>query len=95
MNKKHLNKDNSVSLHYNNIHALAIELYKIANDIAPKTTSEVCKPRDTLYYNLGYTTQFSTDPIHSVYNGTESASYFGPKIPAKIKNKDSLDGFKS
>ena len=31
---------------------------------------------------------------YSVYNGTESASYFGPKIPAKIKNKDSLDGFK-
>ena len=36
--------------------------------------------------------------MHSVYNGTESTSYLGPKIweqiPAEIKNKDSLDGFK-
>ena len=41
---------------------------------------------------------FSTDPIHSVYNGTESASYLGPKtweqMPAESKNKDSLDDFK-
>ena len=32
------------------------------------------------------------------YNGTESASYLGPKIweqiPAEIKNKHYLDGFK-
>ena len=36
--------------------------------------------------------------IHSVYDGTESASYLGPKIseqiPAEIKNIDSLNGFK-
>ena len=41
---------------------------------------------------------FSTDPIHRACNGTESASYLGPKIweqiHAEIKNKDSLDGFK-
>ena len=48
------NKDNSVSIHHNNIHALAI--------------------------------------------GTESAFYLGrniwEQVPAEIKNKDSLDGFK-
>ena len=31
-----LNKDNSVSIHYINIQALAIELYKVANDISPE-----------------------------------------------------------
>ena len=48
--------------------------------------------------NQRYISHFSTDPIHSVYNGTESESYLGPKIwdqiPAEIKNKDFLEGFK-
>ena len=93
-----LNKDNSVSIRYNNIHALAIELYKVANDMSPGIMSEVFKLRDTPCYNLRHISQFSTDPVHSVYNGTESASYLGPKIleqiHAEIKNKESLDGFK-
>ena len=38
-----LNRDNSVSIHYNNIHELAIELYKIANDMSPKVMGEVFK----------------------------------------------------
>ena len=96
--EKLLNKDNFFSIHYNNIHALATVLYKIANYMSPKIMSEVFKLRDTLCYNLRHTSQFSTDPIHSAYNGTESASYLGPKIweqiPAEIKNKESLDGSK-
>ena len=31
-----LNKDNSVSIHHSNIHALAIEMYKVANDMSPE-----------------------------------------------------------
>ena len=92
------NKDNSVSIHYNNIHGLAIELYKIANDMSPKIMSKVFKLKDTPCYYLRHTLQFSTDPIHSAYNETESASYLEPKIwkkiPAEVKNKKSLDGFK-
>ena len=42
-----LNKDNSVFIHCNHIHALAIELYKFANDMSPKIMSEVFKLRDT------------------------------------------------
>ena len=89
--EKLLNKDNSVSIHYNNIYALAIELYKIRNDMSPKIMSEVFKLRDTPCYNLLH-------PIHSVYSGTESATYLRQKIweqiLAEIKNKESLDGFK-
>ena len=70
------NKDNPVSIYYNNAHA--IKLYKIANDISPKEMTEVFKLRDTLCYNLWHTSQFSTDRIHTVYNGTESASYLRP-----------------
>ena len=62
-----LNKHNFVSMHYSNVHALAIELYKIANDMSPKIISEVFKLRDTPCYNLRHTSQFSTKLIHSVY----------------------------
>ena len=73
-------------------------MYKIANDISPKEMTEVFKLRDTLCYNLWHTSQFSTDRIHTIYNGTESASYLRPEIweqiPTEIKNKEFLDGFK-
>ena len=69
------NKDNSVSIHLNNTNALAIEVYKVASDISPDIINEVFKLRNTPHYNLRHTLHFSTDPIHSVYNGTESVSY--------------------
>ena len=69
------NKDNSASIHHNNTNALAIEVYKVASDISPDTINEVFKLRNTPHYNLRHTLHFSTDPIHSVYNGTESVSY--------------------
>ena len=74
-------------------------MYKVANDMSPDIMNGVFKLRNTPQYNLGRTSHFSTDPIHSVYNGTESVSSLGPKILAKqilakIKNKDSLDSFK-
>ena len=50
-----------------------------------------------IYYNH-YITFFYRPNSYNVYNGAESASYLEPKIweqiPAEIKNKDSLDGFK-
>ena len=64
----------------------------------PEIVSEVFKLRNTTRYNLRQTWQVSTDPIHSVYKGTESASYLEQNIweqvPAEIKNKESLDGIK-
>ena len=42
--------------------------------------NEVFKQRSNSHYTLRHTSQFSVFPIYSVYNGTESASYFGPKI---------------
>ena len=39
--EKLLNKDNSASIQHNNIHALAIEMYKVANDMSPDIMNEV------------------------------------------------------
>ena len=71
-------------------------MYKVANDMSsPDIMNEVFKLKNTPH-NLRHTSHFSIDPVHSVYNGIESASYLGPKIweqiPTEIKN--SLDGFK-
>ena len=92
--KELLVKDNSVSEHHNNIHNLAIEMYKVANSMSPHIMIYVFKLRDEAHYHLRHTAQFLVDPIHSIYNSTEPFSYLGPKIweqiPTEIKNKDSL-----
>ena len=103
-NDKHSNfeellvKDNSVSIHHNNIHTLAIEMYKVANGMSPEIMNEIFNLRENTHYNLRHTSQFLVDPIHSVFNGSESASYLGSKIweqtPFGIKNINSLVGFK-
>ena len=59
-----LNKDNSVSIHHNNIHTLAIEMYIIANDMSPDMMNGVFKLRNSPHYNLRHTSHFTTDPIH-------------------------------
>ena len=60
--------------------------------------NEVFKLREETCYHLRHTRQFLVDQIHSVFNGSESASYLGRKIweqiPTEIKNKDPLVRFK-
>ena len=51
-----------------------MEMYKVPNDMSPDIMNGAFKLRKTPDYNLRHTSHFSTDPIHSVYSGTESAS---------------------
>ena len=77
-------KNNSVSMHHNNIHTLAIEMYKAANGISPKIMNDIFKLRENTHHNLRHTSQFLVDPIYSVFNGSESALYLRPKIWEQI-----------
>ena len=85
-----------VSVHHNNIHTLAIDIYKVANGMSAETVNDIFKLRDETHHPR-HNTQFLVDPVHSVFNCSESASYLGPKIweqvPTEIKNK-TLVGFK-
>ena len=64
---------NSVSIHYRNIQTLvAIEMNKAVNGIFP---NEIFQLRI-----LRYTSEFIMPLIHSVYYGSEFASYLGSKI---------------
>ena len=61
--KELLTKDNSVSVHFNNIHAMAIEMYKVVNGIFLEIMNEVFKLRRETHYHLRHTTEFLVDPI--------------------------------
>ena len=75
-----LPKENSVSVDHNNIHAIAIEMYKVVNGISPEIMNEGFKLKEETHCHLKHTAQFLVDSIHSVFNGSESVSYLGPKI---------------
>ena len=79
-------KVNSVSIHQNNIHSLTIEMYREVNGISPETTTDVFQKRNNTHYNLRYVPTFLSEPIHSVFNGSESESYLSPKIWDQIPN---------
>ena len=103
-NDKHSNfeellvKDDSVSIHHNNIHTLAIEMYKVVNGMSPEIINDILKLREITHCNLRHTLQLLVDPIHSVFKGSAPASYLRSKnweqIPFEIKNINSLVGFK-
>ena len=96
--KELLEKDNSVSIHYRNIQALAIEMYKVANGMSPEIMNEIFQLREKSHYNLRYTPEFIIPPIDSVYHCSESATSLGPKIleliPPVIRQIDTFSGLK-
>ena len=55
--------------------------------------NDVFKLRENTHYNLRHTSQFLVNPIRSVFNGSESASYLG-QMSFEIKNINSLVSFK-
>ena len=74
-----LNKDNSVSIHHRNLQALATEMFKIHRGLSPDILREIFVPKISLY-NLRRNNTFERRQVHSVYHGTESSSFLGPKI---------------
>ena len=78
--KELLEKDNSISIHYRNIQALVIKMYKVANGMSLEIMNEIFQVREKSHHDLRHTSQFNIPPIHSVYHGSKSVSYLGPKI---------------
>ena len=92
-----LTKDGSVSIHHRNIQALATEFYKIKNGLWPEIFTEIFARETESHYNLGRCNDFRILSIQTVYHGSESISFLGPKIwnilPDKIKQQTSLNSF--
>ena len=92
-----LRKDNSFTIHHRNLQKLATEMYKIKNDRSP-TFMKFIFPNRKISYNLRNINPFQSTNVRTVYYGTETISFRGPKIwalvPDEIKNSTSLTLFK-
>ena len=93
-----LHKDKSFSIRHRNLQKLAIEMYKTVNKLAPALMKYIF-PKREIPYNLRNRNPFQSRNVTSVYNGTETLSFRGPKtwsmVPEDIKNSDSLAEFKA
>ena len=91
-----LRKDKSVSIHIRNIQMLAIELYKVANGIAPEIMAQVFPLKESMVYPTQNI--FKSRNVHTVSYGTESLAHLGPKIwaiiPDEFKSITSIELFK-
>ena len=92
-----MKKDNSGSIHHRNIRALATEMFKVKNKIAPEIMKKLFVPKMSSY-DLRNDYSFKRRRVNSVWHGTKLVSYLGPKIwdlvPNEIKESESLNGFK-
>ena len=93
-----LDKDSSVSIHNRNMQILATELYKIKMGMSRGHMNEIFKLREQNPYNLRQNSDFLRPAVNTVFHGTESLAYLGPKIwdmvPDSFKEIDSIYKFK-
>ena len=74
-----LTKDGSFCIHHRNIKKLAIEMYKVKQNISPQLMNGIFVKKDNIY-NLRSEPKWQIRKVKSVYHGTESLSFRGPKI---------------
>ena len=93
-----LEKSGSVRIHHRNLQILATEIYKVLHDLSPTLMKEIFLLRNSKY-NLRKNPTFLTRNVKSVFSGTETISYLGPKIweqvPNEINNSASINIFKN
>ena len=93
-----LRKDNSFTIHERNLQKLATEMYKIQHNLSPQFLN-IIFPDTTNPYYIRNKNPFGSHNIKSVFNGTETISFRGPKIwsnvPNDIKESSTLQGFKN
>ena len=87
----------SLRITYGDRSSLATDMFKVENKIAPEIIKEIFTPK-AIPYDLRNYNSFKRRRVNSVWHGTESVSYLGPKIrdlvPSEIKESESLNGFK-
>ena len=75
-----LETDNSVSVHFRDVQALAIELYKVVKGFSPDIMKDVFPLNANSFYNTRNKRMFHTRHIRTVHFGSERLSHLAPKI---------------
>ena len=72
-------------------------MFKVNRGISSSIVKGIFKPRDEHPYNLRCISQFSAPLVSTVFHGTKTISFLGPKIwsllPQNFKKIDSLENF--
>ena len=93
-----LEKDNSTTIHSRNNQFLANELLKVKNGLSPPFMNEIFVENPQHYYDLRNKTKFKRANVKTVYNGTETSTFLGPRIleivSDYIKKSNSFEEFK-
>ena len=94
-----LETDNSVSVHFRNVQALAIELYKVVNGFSPDIMKDVFTLNENSCYNTRNKRTFHSRHIRTVHFGSETLSHLAPKtwelVPEEIKKLQSVASFQN
>ena len=93
-----LKKDNSISIHHRNIHFVAIEMFKVKNDLSPSFMKDIFDQKTGRSTRSGNT--FVRQKANTVYKGDNSLRIYGPivwdnMLPKKLKDCSSLSEFKN
>ena len=84
-------------MHHRNVEKLAIEMYKVENELWPKIMLDLFK-EVTHPYNLKNSLICGSYKIKTVRYDTETITYLGPKIwsivPDEIRGSASLETFR-
>ena len=92
-----LDLDKSFTIHHRNLQRLATEMYKVTNHLGPSFMNEIF-PHTNNTYDLRNMPTVECSNVRSVYNGTETVYFRGPKtwllVPENIRNSKSLTIFK-
>ena len=75
-----LEKDNSTTIHNRNIQLLATELFKVKNGLSPPFMNKIFVENAQHYYDLRKKAEFKRTNVKTVYNGTETLTFLGPRI---------------
>ena len=92
-----LKKDGSVTIHHRNIQALAIEMYKVRNNLSPQIMTDMFQFKNNRP-NIRNDNEFWVPMPKTTNYGSESVKYLGPIIwnilPKVLKDSSTLYSFK-
>ena len=91
-----LRKDNTVSIHHRNIQLVAIEMFKVKNNLSLEIMQTLFNIND----NGMCKKSFFIPNVITEYKGKDSIRYFGPVVwdcmlPEKLKSIETLEEFKT